>query len=450
MDEEKKKPFDIQQYLRMILRRKWFFIVPLFLIFVSFAAASFFLPKIYEAQAVILIEEKGVVNPLLGELAVSRTVKQRLNALREEILAWPRLFQLVERLELNKGIETPLELERLILNIRNNITLTMKSSEVVVIGFQGEDPKGTQTLVNTLCDILIQRNVDSQLQDTESAIDFIDQQIAIYEEKLGNSDKSLREFKEVYGMQMVSGGEPSGQSSVGSEELSTPKAPLVQINQELTKLEGELIMATVDCTDEHPRVKNLKERIAALKEKRAEYVTEVAEHVGVDSQTYVNIADSAPRQQEELTRLTRDKRINEKIYAMLQERLQAAKITERLDNSENRTKFRIIEPARLPLVPVKPNKANISLMGLLLGGACGFGFVYLLDYTDSSFKSDTQLKEHFGYPVLGNISKIVTPDEINRKKSTKFQIIMLILLLVTVLIVASTVARSVITQFLGL
>ena len=56
--EEKKKPFDIHQYTSMILRRKWFFIVPLFLIFVSFATASFFLPKIYAARAIILIEEK--------------------------------------------------------------------------------------------------------------------------------------------------------------------------------------------------------------------------------------------------------------------------------------------------------------------------------------------------------------------------------------------------------
>ena len=102
--KDAKKPFDVYQYLRVILRRKWFFLVPLIVLFVSFSAASFFFPKVYEAKAIILIEEQKVVNPLLRNLAVSRSVGQRLNALQAEILSWPRLFQLVERLGLNKNV----------------------------------------------------------------------------------------------------------------------------------------------------------------------------------------------------------------------------------------------------------------------------------------------------------------------------------------------------------
>ncbi|MFC1514968.1 GNVR domain-containing protein [Candidatus Omnitrophota bacterium] len=450
MDEQQKKPFDINQYTRMIMRRKWFFVIPLILISISFLVASFFLPKVYEARAIILIEEKAAVNPLLGELAGSRTVKQRLNGLREQILAWPRLFQLVERLELNNNIDSPIQLEALIRDIRSRIDLQMRSDEIVVISFQGENPKKTQTLVNTLCDILIQRNVDSQIEDSESAIDFIGEQLAIYTEKLNTSDTALREFKEVYGLQMIAQGAIADQLGAGSESISSPKTPLYQINEEIATLEADLVMTTIDCTDDHPRVKSLKERIAALREKRTEYVDKVAKHVGVDSQTYVNIADSMPRQQEELTKLSRDKQINEKIYAMLLERLETAKITERLDSSDNRTKFRVIEPARLPLLPVKPNKAAISLVGLLLGGACGFGFVYFLDYTDSSFKTDTQLKEFFGYPVLGSISKIVTPEEMVHKKTTKRQVIWLSILLAAFLTLAYFMAKNVLPQMLGL
>ncbi|MBN2120531.1 MAG: hypothetical protein JW734_05710 [Candidatus Omnitrophica bacterium] len=414
--KEVKIGFDIYQYIGMILRRKWFFIFPLVAISVSFMVATFFFPKAYVARAIILIEEKAVVNPLLGNLAVTRTVKEKMNALREEILAWPRLFQLVERLELNKDIKSPLELERLIAGIRKNIGLNMRSSEVVIVSYRGKNPKETQVLVNTLCDILIKRNTSSTLEDTGSAIDFIDEQLVIYKQKLDESESSLREFKEVYGLQMIPQELSSNQAGVASNDINSPKAPLYRINDELARLEAELVMAGIDCTDQHPRVKSLKERIEALKQKRSEYVEQVASHVGVDSQTYVNIADSFPRQQEELARLSRDKAINERIYAMLLERFEAAKITERLDSSENRTKFRIIEPARLPLMPMKHNRATFSLLGLLLGGACGFGFVYLLDYTDSSFKNDTQLKDSFDSPVLGNISKIITQEDLDKRK----------------------------------
>jgi len=61
---EKKQKINLQEYLYILLRRKWSFFLPLILIYSSFLASSYFLPKIYRAQAVILIEEKKVMNPL--------------------------------------------------------------------------------------------------------------------------------------------------------------------------------------------------------------------------------------------------------------------------------------------------------------------------------------------------------------------------------------------------
>ena len=124
MNETKQK-LNVREYWNMFLRRKMFFLIPLIIISIGFSVTSNFLPKMYQAQAVILVEEKNVVNPLLTNLAVSTTVGQRLNALREEILAWPRLFQLVETLGLNKDAKNPLALEALISNIRKNLYLKM-------------------------------------------------------------------------------------------------------------------------------------------------------------------------------------------------------------------------------------------------------------------------------------------------------------------------------------
>jgi len=439
---ESKTHFDIYHYLGIIKRRKWFFIIPLIVIYAGFLASSIFLPKVYEAKAIILVEEKNVVNPLLKNLAVSTTVASRLNTLKEEILSWPRLFQLVERLGLNKNITDQLDLERLIAGIRKNISLKMKSKEIVVISYRGKDPKSTQKLVNTLCDILIQRNLSLQSEDTESAIDFINKQLNIYKGKLNKSEEALRKFKEVYGLGLTE--KPS--VNVGSAAGSTQNLPdsaspvgvtLAKINKEIANAQADLVMASVDCTPEHPRVKNLKNRIQSLKEKRDQYIKQLADNAGVKPDSYVSIADSFPRQQEEMTRLSRDKAINERIYAMLLERYESAKITERLDNSDNRTKFRIIEPARLPLFAVKPNKIKFNILGIIVGGMTGFGFVYLLEYADSSFAREEDLKKSFGYPVLGNISKIITEDDLKHRnrfaRKITFIIIAIIILMVLIL-----------------
>ncbi|MCM8823087.1 MAG: Wzz/FepE/Etk N-terminal domain-containing protein [Candidatus Omnitrophica bacterium] len=423
---DKKKVFNLNYYLTIILRRKWFFIIPLLVVYIASLFSLLFLPKIYEARAIILVEEKSIVNPLLKDLAVTTTVAARLNTLKTEILSWPRLFQLVERLGLSKGMDNPIMLERLIAKLRNDIVLKMHSNEVISIVYRGENPKKTQDLVNTLCDIIINRNISSQMIDTQSAVDFITEQLNIYKNKLEESEKQLREFKEIYGLGKIGGVEDSSPSGV----------TLSRLNQEIANLEADLVMLSIDCTDEHPRVKSIKSRIGTLKEERKRYIEEVAKKVGVDPKTYVSISDSFPRQQEELARITRDKAMNERIYAMLLERLETARITESLDNSDNRTKFRIVEPARLPLLPVSPNKIKINLLGLMLGGFIGVGFVYLREYTDSSINSEDELKSIFTQPILGNISKIVTEEDIalRRKRIRKTLIILSIVFASTIVI----------------
>ena len=425
MAEEKTNKIDPFHYIGILRRRKWLIIIPLVISYIAFFIHGLTSPRIYEAQAIVLIEEQQVVNPLLSNLAVSRTVSSKMTALSEEILAWPRIYQLVERLELNKNIKDPLELERLIAGIRKNIILRMKSSEVLTIAFRGENAKGTQELTNTLCDILIQRSESLSEEDTASAIDFINEQLALYKVKVEDSDKKLREFREVY----------------GQDSSSVTKLPLDKINDEIAKYEADLVMAYVDCTDDHPRVQDLKRRIEDLKVTRNEYIQELATKAGVAPDSYINIADSTPRQQEELVRLTRDKTVNEKLYAMFLERLEAAKITESLDQSENRTKFRIIEPARLPLSPVEPDMAKLNLLGILVGIMVGFGAVYGLEYIDSSCKSEADITEQFGVKVLGSVAKIISQEQLAQskertKKIVKAATIFFVIVFVVLLVLA--------------
>ena len=376
-----------QDYLLIFLRRKNFFLLPLIILFSVTIIVSFFLPKAYEAKAVILVEEGKVINPLLKNLAVSTTVSERLHLLREEILSWPRVVQLVEELGLNKNKNSPLEFEKLIADIRMRISVNMKGDDIITISYSDRDPAITQKVVNTISDIFIRKNLVSQNEESNTAIDFIKDQLATYKKKLEASEGALRKFKETYGLQM----------------------PLAaQINTELARLEAELTTLLVDSTEEHPRVKELRGNIQSLKEKRAQQVRQAAEIATVDTKRYIEIAESVPRQEQELARLTRDTEVNEKLYAMLLERLETARISQELEDSENKTKFKIIEPARFPLKPVKPDKIKLGLMGFLLGAMAGFGCIYLVEYNDQSFKGVEELKSFFDLPVLGAISEIVT------------------------------------------
>lgn len=397
------------KYLKMLSERKKIWLLPILLSASLFVSMSFFFPKIYEAKSIILIQEKNMVDPLMKDLVVSSNFSEKISILKEEILAWPRLLLLIERIGLNKDIHGPEEMERFIMKIKSEINIQMHGNEVVSISYQGKDPYKTQSLVNTLSDILIEKNLSSQKEDTGSAIDFIKTQLDIYKNKLKDSESALREFKEVYGDTLSTTRPPLKKEEV-QEENFYEGVTLRQINEKLNNLKTAMIFASVEYTDEHPQIIDLKKRIQSLVEKRDQYIEKAAQKVGAKPESYLNIADSIPLQQETLSRLIRDNEINTKIYGMLLERYETAKITESLDKSSNKGKFRIIEPARLPLTPVKPDKIKFLLFGLLFGAAIGFGLIYFIEITDPSFKTEDQIEKFCNRPLLGSISTIRIPD----------------------------------------
>ena len=62
--------------------------------------------------------------------------------------------------------------------------------------------------------------------------------------------------------------------------------------------------------------------------------------------------------------------------------------------------FNLLDAARLPERPFSPNRILISLFGILGGLAVGLGLIALLEYRDSTFKTDSELAGVLALPVL--------------------------------------------------
>jgi len=105
-------------YLKLFFRRKWLFIGPLFAGAVIGISASLIIPPVYESKAVILVEEQRTINPLIQDLAVSTSFAQRLQSIREQILSWNNLSDLIKKLGLDKKVHNALQYEALVAELR--------------------------------------------------------------------------------------------------------------------------------------------------------------------------------------------------------------------------------------------------------------------------------------------------------------------------------------------
>ncbi len=62
--------------------------------------------------------------------------------------------------------------------------------------------------------------------------------------------------------------------------------------------------------------------------------------------------------------------------------------------------FRILDPARVPERPFSPNRLRLNTAGALAGLVLGAAFVFLLEWRDTSLKTDDDVKIALSLPVL--------------------------------------------------
>ena len=104
----------------------------------------------------------------------------------------------------------------------------------------------------------------------------------------------------------------------------------------------------------------------------------------------------------ELARLERNFALNEKIYNMLIEKYEDAKIAEKSKYGN----VRIVEEARTPSRPIKPNKKVNMMIAIVLGLGLGVGVAIILHSLDSKIRTFDDVKKYVGLPILGTIPYI--------------------------------------------
>ena len=139
--------------------------------------------------------------------------------------------------------------------------------------------------------------------------------------------------------------------------------------------------------------------------------------------------------------MARDAGVNENIYNTLLQRLETAKITQRLQSSKEGTQYTILDPPRIPLKPFQPNKFLVALIGLFLGAMAGIGLVIGAEFLDKSFIDVEDAKNFLGVPLLGAISKINTTDSI-RMEHEKERWLYSATVAIGVIVVVVTVAAA--------
>ena len=169
------------------------------------------------------------------------------------------------------------------------------------------------------------------------------------------------------------------------------------------------------------RIENLKDDLADVTRQIADREAEVARLRG-QSASYQYKADMAPTRASELVELTRDYAALTGQYSSLLGKRNDSQIAANLEARQIGEQFRLLDPARLPEKPTLPNRPMINFMGMAAGLGLGLALVGLIEYRDSSFKTDTEVTTVLTLPVLA-VVPLMQSDE-DRSRATRRRLFM--------------------------
>jgi polysaccharide chain length determinant protein (PEP-CTERM system associated) len=146
-----------------------------------------------------------------------------------------------------------------------------------------------------------------------------------------------------------------------------------------------------------------------------------AEALQIESQIkwYQAKVEETPRREQELMSLNRDYDNVQETYNSLLSRKLEAELAVNMEKKQKGEQFRILDTAKIPQRPFKPDIQRLLLMSIALGFGLGFALAYLMESLDTSFRRPEEIENALNMTIIASLPFIRNAQEMGRLKRKK-------------------------------
>ncbi len=369
----------IHDYLKIIKKRMGIFFVVPFIIIVSTVIYISVRKPIYRATASILIE---AVTPKVIDIAdVSREdfqsiFSQNLFQTQYKILTSLALAEKVadnlrsSRDSAFRNIDNLAE--RLLLQIKVE---KLKESQVVLIHAEDADALNASAIANAFAKTYIQQDIEKRNRAAKEASAWLQSQIGTYKDKVREAEEALNAY--IQNNKIV---------SLPDIEKKT-QGLLESLKQEKSKLETALAEGLKRYKEKHPKTIALHAQADDVEKK-------------IEKETS-NLLDLNEKMVQ-YNLLKKDVESNQEIYTNMLNRTKETGLAEKLEVS----RISIIDYARPPIHPFRPNKKRSMQAAIILSLLGSVGLAFFLEYLDSTVRTAEDVSSYLNLPFLGYIPSV--------------------------------------------
>ncbi len=341
------------------------------------------------------------------------------------------------------------------------------------LSYQGKNPQKVQRVANVLVSLFLSENLQVREKQTREASAFLEGEKVKVKEELAAIDAKVAAFKQEHmnelpemlqiNMQSLNNIENYMEraneqlrglkekrdyygSQLANTEPNLKDEELIVTRQRLEELKVHLVYLNQRFTEEYPDVKKTRAEIVEFEQRVQEAESAVSDDLP-DNPAYITLAaqlagtktdiELVQRQLDEMAqnadvyraRIAATPKVEEAYstlmlarnnthakYDDLMRKHMEARVAQGLEKEQKGERFTLIDPARFPEKPYKPNRLAIMLIGLVLGIGAGIGVAALREFSDDAVRDADALAITTQFPVLAGIPEIITPKDIFRRR----------------------------------
>ena len=345
------------------------------------------------------------------------------------------------------------------------------------LSYDGKNPEVVQQVATALTSLFLEENLRAREQQSSGTFKFLEEEAKGLKEQITRIDAEVSDFKKrnldalpellSINLQALDGfGRDIDRMNDVMRSLKERKSyyqsqldiiPTDADNQDRTllrELQARLVQLESRYSSKYPEVIKTRAEIARLearigssgggntrksgspgKSDNPAYVNLASQLAGVQSEIdsvnrqigdlnrkkedYRRRIENSPKVDETYKRLLSERNNTQVKYDDLIRKTLEAKISHGLEREQMGERFNLIEPAKLPEKPVKPNIPAILLIGLVLGIGAGVGVASIREASDRSVRSAKLLAAETSLPVLASIPEIVTWGDKKRERTRR-------------------------------
>lgn len=241
-----------------IWKYRWSALAVMWLVAIAGWAKVFSMPDDFLTTARVFVDTQSILKPLLSGMTTVPNVEQQVSIMSRTLLSRPNVERVMRMVDLDVRATTPRDHEIQVDELMSRIKISGTSTyDIYTISYNNRNAKLVRDVVQSLLTIFVEGSFKGKKGDSQKAVQFIDEQIKSYEERLITAENLVKEFKLRNSTLLPRQGVDYGaQLAIAADALNTARLELMEAEQARSAIKAQV-------SGDEP-VLNLEQRPAAI------------------------------------------------------------------------------------------------------------------------------------------------------------------------------------------